>query len=1323
MRETFRRRTSRIMRVLSVVLALLMTVGGFGIVVSQSAEGWDNHAPTANANGPYKVEVGNNLDLDGTMSTDPDAGYGDSITSYSWDIKADGTWDFTGIAGYMTVPWSYLQTLPQPGVSIPIVLQVTDSFGASGSAATTLTIYENRPEAVFTATPIYAACDQAVFFDASGSYHTYPGRFIISYQWDFGDYTPLAFGVTATHSFYRYGSFTVTLTVTDNNVPPKTDSATASISVNLGNVPPNANAGGPYVLSAGSNLILNGASSSDPNAGCGDSIVSYDWDIMADGTWDFSGSYPTVPWSYLQTLPQPGVSIPIVLQVHDRFWASGSAATTLTILGRLAVADSGPDLATSEGVAVMLDGSGSRGSWQPSGDAAIVSYEWDFENDGTFDYVETAGGAPDGTFDGRTTHVYGDDGVYTVLLRVTDSGSSSDTDQAMIVVNNLVPIGNIGEVTPGVEGSLIVFTATATDDGSDDLTFSWNWGDGTTSTTAHYNDGVGPDLDRSPSGTRPFTVTETLGHTYGDNSVHTVTLTILDDDGGSVVYTTDVTVNNVAPTIHPFGPYVVNEGSLATFQATATDPGSDDLTFTWYFRFGWTVAHDYYGDGTYPVKATDTVGHTYPDNGLFSLTLTVADDGGGTTTYTTSVAVMNVAPAADADGPFLGYEGSPISLSGSAIDPGADVLTYEWDLDNDGQYDDAIGQTPVWTWDDDDDYMIGLRVTDDDGEAGAASTTVNVINIAPTVTANGPYSGFEGSAIALLGSATDPGDDTLTYQWELDEDGLYDDATGPSADWTWFDDGVFAIGLRVVDDDGGAGTYSSTVAVANVAPTAEANGPYFSDEGTAVFLTSYGTDPGADGLTYAWDLDDDGLYDDAASPAAWTWYEQGVYTVWLKVTDDDGGEGIDATTVTVSNVAPIAYAGGPYSADEGAAIILSGYAIDPGYDAQVYEWDLDDDGVYDDATGESPARTWNDDGVYEVGLRVTDDDGAAGTTSTTVTIFNVAPIATANGPYSGEEGTPILLSGFAMDPGADPLTYSWDMDGDGAYDDATGPSPAWTWYDNGPYTVGLEVSDDDGGVGTASALVALFNIAPTITALDVLPHEPVRIVVGTVTLSGQFTDPGAEDTHSASIDWEDGTVPLITALGGSDAGFVTGSHVYAQAGVYTVTLTVTDDDGGRATAVFQFVVVYDPNAGFVTGGGWINSPLGAYAPDPTLMGKATFGFVSKYLKGAKTPSGQTEFQFKVAGLNFKSGSYEWLVVAGARAQFKGTGTINDGGNYGFVLTAVDGQLSGGGGADLFRMKIWDKTTGTVVYDNLMDADDGAPPTTTLGGGSIVIHKK
>jgi hypothetical protein len=92
-------------------------------------------------------------------------------------------------------------------------------------------------------------------------------------------------------------------------------------------------------------------------------------------------------------------------------------------------------------------------------------------------------------------------------------------------------------------------------------------------------------------------------------------------------------------------------------------------------------------------------------------------------------------------------------------------------------------------------------------------------------------------------------------------------------------------------------------------------------------------------------------------------------------------------------------------------------------------------------------------------------------------------------------------------------------------------------------------------------------------------------------------------------------------------------------------------------------------------------------------------------------------------MKFQSTVYEWLVISGARAQYKGSGTVNGSGDYGFILSAVDGSVSGGGGVDKFRIKIWDRATDSVVYDNMMGADDDATATTTLGGGSIKIHSK
>ena len=149
-------------------------------------------------------------------------------------------------------------------------------------------------------------------------------------------------------------------------------------------------------------------------------------------------------------------------------------------------------------------------------------------------------------------------------------------------------------------------------------------------------------------------------------------------------------------------------------------------------------------------------------------------------------------------------------------------------------------------------------------------------------------------------------------------------------------------------------------------------------------------------------------------------------------------------------------------------------------------------------------------------------------------------------------------------------------------------------------------------------------------------------------------------------------------------------HTYDAPGIYTVTVQITDkDDGVGSAEAASYVVVYDPDGGFVTGGGWIDSPAEAC---PSICagasGKANFGFVSKYKKGQSTPSGETEFNFKAGDLNFHSASYDWLIVAGPQAKFKGVGTIGGTGDYGFMLSAVDGKLTGGGDADKFRIKIW-----------------------------------
>ena len=257
--------------------------------------------------------------------------------------------------------------------------------------------------------------------------------------------------------------------------------------------------------------------------------------------------------------------------------------------------------------------------------------------------------------------------------------------------------------------------------------------------------------------------------------------------------------------------------------------------------------------------------------------------------------------------------------------------------------------------------------------------------------------------------------------------------------------------------------------------------------------------------------------------------------------------------------------------------------------------------------------------------------------------------------------------------------------------------------------------DDSGprgeGPGTGDAVSANVDYNPWLTQGSSLVYtgtpQPDTSVVLEATLS---------DSTSAGIAGMEVKFFLVgDFVGSADTGsdgvarFELGTYAV---GVYEVYAEAACD----LTSGTEYLAVYDPSAGFVTGGGWIDSPAGASADYPDAVGKATFGFVSKYKKGAAVPTGNTEFQFKAGDLDFHSDSYDWLVIADNKAKYKGTGTINGAGEYGFMLTATDSE------PDLFRIKIQDKINDTIIYDNKMNSDDTEYDGTELGGGQIIVHK-
>jgi uncharacterized repeat protein (TIGR01451 family) len=443
----------------------------------------------------------------------------------------------------------------------------------------------------------------------------------------------------------------------------------------------------------------------------------------------------------------------------------------------------------------------------------------------------------------------------------------------------------------------------------------------------------------------------------------------------------------------------------------------------------------------------------------------------------------------------------------------------------------------------------------------------------------------------------------------------------------------------------------------------------------------------------------------------------------------------------------------PVSVDPWATAISKGPADENGQTVNFVVTSNTNAGLFSAGPAVSPAGVLtftpapNANGTATVKLVLKDDGGtASGGNDTsgeqsftiTVTAVNDAPSFTKGPDQTANEGAGLqTVTGCATNISAGPAdesgqTVSFEIAGNSnptifsvapaiaangtlTYTPSLGP--------NGMSTISVRIKDNggvaDGGVdasGVQTFDITVNNVPPTILTLT-LPVAPLQ--VGTsVNLSATFNDQGTADVHTALINWDDGT--SSNGVVSEATQTVSGSHTYNAAGIYTVTLTVTDDHDSD-TESFLYVVVYDPNAGFVTGGGWIMSPAGAYAADPTMTGKATFGFVSKYIfqkdKTAPVLSGNTEFQFHAGNLNFSSTSYQWLVVSGtSKATYKGTGTVNGIGSYGFLLSAIDGA------PDKFRIKIW-QIGGAVIYDNQVIGLTGedADPSTAVAGGSIVIH--
>ena len=657
-------------------------------------------------------------------------------------------------------------------------------------------------------------------------------------------------------------------------------------------------------------------------------------------------------------------------------------------------------------------------------------------------------------------------------------------------------------------------------------------------------------------------------------------------------------------------------------------PGTTNREGTWKFsqdilgvivsRFRLTKS-DYLGapetayPGSVPSREFDMAGGTQPDfvQIVDARTVYVKLYTGGGPTGSDQMRVItkhNAAPVASAGGPYAGYEGTAVSLTGTASDPDGDPLTKSWTFSSPspGTVCTTTGTTtltPTISCNDDAMVTATLSVTDGFHAAVTSVANVTIANKAPTIGSftvpTGPVA--NGAAVNVSATFGDVGThdthtasiawgDTTTSTPPVNESGHI-----VAGSHIYAMPGTYSISITLNDDDGGtvsAGPQDVTVVGP---PTAGTGGPYGGNEGSVTTLS--GSASGSLPLTTNW------VFTPGPSDAGTLCSYTGTTTLMptvqcnddlvvgaqLTVSDGVNPPVVSSSSVAVDNVvpvlAPVTATAGPIIA--GQPVTVSSTFTDAGTnDSHTSTVDWGDmttsSALVTEASGSgsiSATHAYLVPGLYTVSVDVNDGDGGIATRTKVIRI-NTPPTADAGGPYTGPEGSVLTLGGSAADVDSDALTTTWTFAVAGAppsvcsFGATTTLAPTVLCTDNAMVTATLTVSDGANPPVVSVATVSVGNVAPTLGAISTTA-SPVGLTTP-VNVSVPFGDVGTSDTHTASIDWGDSTTSVgsVTESGGS--GTASGVHTYTAPGSYLISVTVTDDDLDSSTTSATTVVIDGP---------------------------------------------------------------------------------------------------------------------------------------------------
>jgi len=387
-----------------------------------------NMLPMADAGDDVTVEQGDPVEFV-MAGFDPDG----SIVLFEWDYDGDGTYDEESPTAVTT---HHIYINPQVYTA---TLRVTDDEGGVDTDPRTITVtakVQNQPPTADAGPDMNVQVGQPVTLVGTGND---PDGSIATFKWDFDgnneyDWTSSATG-TVEHTYQEVGVYIARFLVIDNNNTAATDTAVINVTPVQVNLKPLADAGPAEVQQAveGHEMEFTGTGN-DPDG----FLVLYEWDFEGDGTWDWNDTQERVArWTYTET----GLFI-ARFRVTDNDGAT--AQDVLRVQVSSAVTPNEPPTAEAggpyEGVAgipLTLSGTGS----DPDGD--VVSYEWDFEGDGTIDHFSPSSGT--------TTKAYSGSGIFNAVLYVTDDDGAVATDVTVVRIEraNIRPSVSISDPNPG----------------------------------------------------------------------------------------------------------------------------------------------------------------------------------------------------------------------------------------------------------------------------------------------------------------------------------------------------------------------------------------------------------------------------------------------------------------------------------------------------------------------------------------------------------------------------------------------------------------------------------------------------------------------------------------------------------------------------------------------------------------------------------------------------------------------------------------------------------------------------------------------------------